>query len=237
MKDLLFLDTETHSDRDPMLVQLAWLDVETGERFNKLYKPRFPIEFDAMAVHHITNEMVADKDSFLHSADWHRLDEMLQKKILVAHNAPFDIDVLIRQQIRVPRFIDTLRVAKHITQFDKHSLQYLRYAMGADRPEFSELSAHDALADVLVLEAVFGKLLEILKDVSASLFEEEWIEQMIELSKKPVLLKKMTFGKHAGRSFIDLSMNERDYLSWMVKNISNMDPDLEHTVKYYLSKR
>lgn len=73
----IFLDTETTgTGTKDRLCQLAY-KLDTGEIVNKLYKPPLPIEIEAMTVHHITNEMVADKPAFKDSPEYFKLVDLL----------------------------------------------------------------------------------------------------------------------------------------------------------------
>jgi exodeoxyribonuclease X len=60
----IYFDTET-TDSGPggRLCQIAF-KTEDGLTVNKRFDPGMPISIDALAVHHITNEMVQDKPSF-----------------------------------------------------------------------------------------------------------------------------------------------------------------------------
>ena len=98
----IFLDTETTgTEKEDRLCQLAY-KTETGEIVDELFKPPLPIAIDAMCVHHITNEMVADKPSFKDSPHYQKLVDLLNddKNILVAHNAKFDVDMLESKGVR-----------------------------------------------------------------------------------------------------------------------------------------
>ena len=94
----IFLDTETTGTDEPdRLCQLAY-KLETGEIVNELFKPPLPIAIEPMSIHHITNEMVADKPAFKESPDYQKLVDLLNDdtNILVAHNAKFDVNMLIK---------------------------------------------------------------------------------------------------------------------------------------------
>jgi DNA polymerase-3 subunit epsilon len=60
----IFLDTETTgTGPDDRLCQIAFKTGQ-GTIVNELFNPGKPIAIEAMAVHHITNEMVKDKPPF-----------------------------------------------------------------------------------------------------------------------------------------------------------------------------
>jgi hypothetical protein len=63
------------------LCQLAY-KLETGEIVNKLFKPPLPIAIEPMSIHHITNEMVADKPAFKGSSDYQKWVDLLNIECL-----------------------------------------------------------------------------------------------------------------------------------------------------------
>jgi len=234
--NIIILDTET-TDKDPdnRLVQLAYKNLETGEIVVEYFKPHVPITFGAMAVHHITNEMVKDKPLFIDSEHYKKINQLLPENILVAHNAPFDIQVLKNEGIEIGRNIDTLRIARHLLDSEQYSLQYLRYSLGLN----VEGLAHDALGDVLVLESLFNHLKEEVKKQFELSTEEEIINKLLELNDMPVLLETMIFGKHKGKSFADVAQTDKSYLQWLYnsetqKPESEQNQELAYTLKQYI---
>ena len=92
----LFLDTETTDiGADARLVQLAYKNALTGEEVSAYFKPPVDISYGSMAVHHITNKMIADKPEFKESTDDIYLQKVLTNPefIFVAHNAKYDIPI------------------------------------------------------------------------------------------------------------------------------------------------
>lgn len=233
---IIILDTET-TDKDPdnRLVQLAYKNLNTGEIVAEYFKPPVPITFGAMAVHHITNEMVENKSLFSESEHYKKITEILPENILVAHNAPFDIQVLKNEGIEIGRNIDTLRIARHLLNSEQYSLQYLRYSLGLN----IEGTAHDALGDVLVLESLFNYLKEETKKQFKLSEEEEIIHKLLELNDMPVLLETMIFGKHKGKAFADVANTDKSYLQWLYnsetqKPESEQNQELVYTLKQYI---
>ena len=210
---LIFLDTETTDlGEGARLVQLAYKHSGTGEIVNELFRPPVEISCGSMAVHHITNEMVVDKPFFEGSAIQEKLIPLLWENIVVAHNAPFDMGVLGTEGVSAVRYIDTFRVAQHLIESDSHKLQYLRYFLKLK----IEGLAHDALGDVLVMEALFWYLKELVREASGSeLGDVEIYEKMEELSQKPVLQKIFPFGKYNGKTFAQVAQSDRAYLKWL----------------------
>lgn len=239
MKKLLFLDCETTGlEKEDRLCQLAYLlrkpDAKDFQNPEVAYfRPPVPIGFHAMATHHITNEMVADKESFAESKTKEFLSG-LTDSILVAHNALFDLGMLEREGVKFPVFIDTLRVARHLIDSPNHTLQYLRYSLDLR----VHGTAHDAQGDVNVLVGLFDYLLAIvLKENNIS--HQDAIDKMVTLTNLPVLLKRFTFGKHEGRTFEEVSKIDRQYLLWLynsekAKMEVDQNEDMVHTLKFYL---
>ncbi len=225
----IFLDTETTGTAEKdRLCQLAY-KLETGKIVNELFKPPLPIAIEPMSVHHITNEMVADKSAFKDSNEHQKLVDLLNDdtNILVAHNAKFDVDMLVKEGVKPKKEICTLKLARHLDPngvIPKYKLQYLRYYLGIQ----IEATAHDALGDILVLEKLFERLfVKMSKDIGPAAVENK----MIEISSKPVLLSRMFFGKHKGQLFRDIP---KDYLKWL-SGTDDLDEDMRFTVENYLN--
>lgn len=225
----IFLDTETTGTAEKdRLCQLAY-KTETGTIVNELFKPPLPIAIDAMCVHHITNKMVENKPTFKDSKDHRKLVDLLNddKNILVAHNAKFDVDMLVKEGINPRKVICTLKLARHLDpdgKIPRYSLQYLRYFLGIQ----IEATAHDALGDILVLEKLFERLFaRMSKDIGPAAVENK----MMEITSKPVLLSRMYFGKHKGERFRDIP---QDYLKWL--SGTELDEDMRFTVGHYLNE-
>ena len=233
---IIILDTETtDKDEGKRLIQLAYKNMETGEFVNEYFKPPMPISFGAMAVHHVTNEMVADKKPFDESEHKASVAELLKENILVAHNAPFDIQVLKNEGLEIGESLDTLRLSRHLLKSELYNLQFLRYSLGLN----VEASAHDALGDVLVLEALFLYLKKQAEEQFELSSEEDVIKKLLELNDMPVLLDTIGFGKHRGKSFADIVKEDRSYLQWLFgseseKPVNDQNEELVYTLKHYL---
>src|SRR5688572_9419934 len=130
MDDLVFLDTET-TGPDFLVDRLFQLSYKTGDVIRSEYfKPTVPISVKAQSITHVTNKMVDGREEFSTSQMRQDLKELLEDKILVAHNAIFDIDMLVKEGVPVSRYICTLKVARFIDEegdIPEYKLQYLRY--------------------------------------------------------------------------------------------------------------
>ncbi len=243
----VMLDTETTgagpADR---LCQIAFIVAQNGVELTlhqDLCKPPLPIATGAMAVHHITPEMVENAPEYAACESAARLAELNNgENILVIHNAPFDVAMLEREGVvwQGP-VIDTLRCARHLIESESHALQFLRYHLGLYREEPAiadrlgvAIAAHDAAGDVAVLYLLMQHLLESVGKSAAG------IEQLVTLSGQPVLLKKFRFGKYKGMAFEEIARSDPGYLDWLLKSEmqkSEPDEDLRHTLESYLQGR
>lgn len=248
MVKLLFLDTETTGlSADDRLCQLAYKIEDTV--VNELFNPGVDIGVGAMAVHHITNEQVADKPRFKDSSHYQALKSLLESDdvILVAHNAPFDVGMIEREGLKVKKFICTLKLARYLLKddpaFDKYSLQHLRYGYGITH----EAIAHDAFGDIVILEEVFDRLYtKALRDAAAKgaaigvvYNQQSILDRTLALSmNKFTLIKTMNFGKHEGKQLVDLIKTEPGYIDWVLNKMepSAKTADAVHSIKYLLTK-
>ncbi len=222
----IFIDTETTGTKEKdKLCQLAYKTGE-GQVVNAFFNPGMPITIEAMAVHHITNAMVKDKPRFQGSNEYQKLDALTrnQDNVFVAHNAKFDIDMLERDNIHVKKWICTLKLARFLDKkgvIPQYNLQYLRYYLGLE----VDAPAHDALGDIIVLEAVFNRIYAKIK----GMFGDNAIKKMIDISNNPILISCMPFGKYKGIKFDAVPA---DYLRWL--SGTDLDEDMTYTVNHYL---
>lgn len=225
----IFLDTETTGTGEKdRLCQIAY-KTDSGTIVNELFNPGMRIPIDAMCVHHITNEMVEGRPFFEGSDTMMSLESLLDQNnsILVAHNAKFDVEMLNRENLKPQKIICTLKLARHLDKngvIPKYNLQYLRYYLGLK----VEAKAHDALGDILVLEALFKRLYA----KATEIYGDAVVDQMFDISSKPSFLKRMPFGKHKGLKMEEVPV---DYLQWL--SGTDMDEDLAYTVAQLLNEQ
>lgn len=201
----IFYDTETtgiRADRD-RIIELAAYDATTGKTFESLINPGISIPAEATAIHHITNEMVANARGFKEV-----IEEFIAfcegDVILIAHNNDaFDYNFLKEEFSRIGgimppwRFLDSLKWARRYrSDIPRHTLQFLREIYGIEAN-----NAHRALDDVIVLHKVFAMMTD---DLS--------IEEVYHLINKPRQLHHMPFGKHQGTPIKSLP---KDYVAWL----------------------
>ncbi len=178
--------------------------------------------------------MVKDKPAFIGSEMQKSLSKILSEGVvLVAHNALFDIKILEEEGLKIGQYICTKKIAQYLDEkavIPSYKLQYLRYLLDIE----IEATAHDALGDILVLEKLFDKLLKKMVEKTGS--EDEAIKKMIEISAKPILIKKFNFGKYKDKF---LEEADKGYLEWLLKEKRNNEPDdidWIYTLEHHLEK-
>ena len=236
MSKLIFLDLETSGlEENDRICELA-LICEVNESvasFDALCKPAKKISNGAMSLHHITNEMIKEAPLCSQTEVFKQLETVnLDENILIAHNVQFDLSMLEKEGFKsTMQVIDTLRCVKSlIPECEEFRLQFLRYELNLYKHEGKEaealginIEAHRALSDALHLRLLFKTLLDYAT-----------LSQLIDISSKPVLLEKFSFGKYKGRYIEEIVNLDAAYIQWMLGSIEDMDEDLNYSLKYYL---
>ncbi|QRN82588.1 3'-5' exonuclease [Chloroflexota bacterium] len=91
--DPVFIDTETtgftHKD---VVIEIGVVDLHGKTLYKSLFKPAIPIPPDSVAVHHITEEMVADAPSWKDA--WEEMEPVLKGRLVGMYNAEFDLRMM-----------------------------------------------------------------------------------------------------------------------------------------------
>lgn len=241
---LAVIDTETTGPEPgaDFIVELGSLKNDHDKRsgsFNRLFKPPIPIPYEAMAIHHITNEDVADKGP---CADAHSdvVDYMSDVTKIIAHNLKFDGTLLRREFPGVfERFAEdeegcicTLRVARHLwPELPSHRLHVLMYRFNIADGKSGK--AHRADFDCMVTWGLMRYEAEyVIKNREGVSDYPEALRELTRLTRKPILYHHLAFGKHKG---VPLAKIDKGYLSWLSRQEwVKEDPDLIYTARYYL---
>lgn len=210
------------ADDKHAIVEIGWSDIRDGSDIpsppkSVLCNPGRPIPHEAMAVHHITDDMV----SAAPACDGTLLDIESGADFFVAHNADYE-----RQFYLTPiPFICTYKVALRLwPEATSHSLQFLRYHLGLPADADLCQPPHRAGPDAYLGAEL---MLRILQENRAS------VDDMVRWSDGPALLPRVTFGKHKGADWKDVPS---DYLDWIL-NKSDMDRDIKANAKHHLKAR
>lgn len=164
LRQIIF-DTETTGlDNDDRIIELAGVEVidrkETGQYYHQYVCPKRQINKEALKIHGISEEFLADKPSFPEIIE--SLLDFIKGAQLVIHNAPFDVRFLnyefqlvgahVKKVSDYCSVLDTLALAKKKHPGQQNSLDALCKRYGVDR---SARKFHGALLDANLLTAVY----------------------------------------------------------------------------------
>ena len=167
MREVVF-DTETtglDARGGDRVIEIGAIELEdgfpTGRTYHTYLNPEGrAVHPDALAVHGISNDALADKPTFQQEADG--FDAFFGNGRLIAHNASFDVGFLNaeleragRNPISDDRVIDTLAIARQRFPGARHTLDALcsRFDVDASRRDL-----HGALIDAELLAQVYLEL-------------------------------------------------------------------------------
>ncbi len=181
MVEFTAIDFETSSKGMTSVCSLGWCVVEDGlitERRESLIK-RDPFEFNEYntKIHGITPEMVWDKPTF--DKYWDMLRPYIENRMVIAHNASFDVHVLCETlkhfNIPIPAFSYLCTVTlsqKAYPDLFSHKLNNLAEALGID------FTHHRACDDAYACAKAF---LRICEDYNLATFED--VEACFEVKR------------------------------------------------------
>ena len=216
-RNLRSIDLETTglSPQDEIVeIGTVDIDLDNGDLSNlrsSLINPGIPIPADASAVHHITDEMVktaGDRSTVL--------PKFTGADAYLAHNIRYEQMFLKFEQPLICTYRLAVCLCPKAPNFE---LQTLRYFLDLPVDEALASPPHRALPDAYVAAVLFVHFLELVS-----------FEQAIEVTKNPIILPRITFGKHRGSPFSDLPSA---YLRWIIDQ-QDMDEDVLYTARHHL---
>ncbi len=162
----IVLDTET-TGIDPSeghrVIEIGCVELmerqPTGRHYHVYINPQREVEAEAISIHGITNEFLADKPVFSDVAD--EFFEFIKGAELVIHNAAFDVGFMDAEFSRLkPKrktaehcgVVDSLAIARKKHPGQKNSLDALCKRYGVDN---SSRELHGALLDAEILADVY----------------------------------------------------------------------------------
>lgn len=216
---LRVIDTET-CDLQGGVVEIASVDVVEGRITNPmshLVCPDRPISPQAMAIHRITEAMVANQP-------W--IEEIVPhyqgSHFYVAHNASFDRRVLPDMQ---GEWICTMKLARRLWPGIKYSNMALYKSRKLSVATPPGLHHHRALYDCYITAALLIDIINI----------SGWTpDVMVSITGRPALLTTFPFGKYRGKPVSEVAERDPGYLRWLSNNLTNMTPEMRLTLKHYL---
>ncbi|ACJ29048.1 DNA polymerase III, epsilon subunit [Shewanella piezotolerans WP3] len=171
-KRQIILDTETtgmNQSSGPIylghrIIEIGCVEVVnrklTGRHYHEYINPLQPIDEEAIEVHGITNEFVADKPKFHQIAQ--SFIEFIDGAEIVAHNANFDVSFMDHEfsmlqpigpkTAEICQILDSLAIAKYLHPGQKNNLDALCKRYGIDN---SRRDLHGALLDAEILADVY----------------------------------------------------------------------------------
>ncbi|MCB1405026.1 MAG: DNA polymerase III subunit epsilon [Rhodobacteraceae bacterium] len=173
LEDLTFVvfDTETTglTPSADSIVQIAAVRLVNGKRvqnevFDTLVDPKRPIPARSTDVHGISDSMVVGAPDIVEAG--RQFHKFARGAVLIAHNAPFDMEFLRRQEAAIGKAFDhpvldtVLLSAVVYGQLEQHSLDALTARLGITIPEEAR---HTAIGDTIATADAFLKLVPMLK--------------------------------------------------------------------------
>lgn len=224
-KDVTILNTETTGVdfKEDEVIALAvgrcsnagnWI---AGVNYFKADKKITP---EIAYIHDITQDMLGDKMFHQVAPTYNDMGEYI-----VMYNADFHATMINRNGVELlkdKKIICAMRIARKLAakhfDMDNYKLNYARYFLGVE-VDRNDYRSNTETTNVVVGN-VFDKLCQLLLElgeISAIDMAEvyEWVNQ-------PVIYKKMTFGKHAGKLFEDIPL---EYWNWALSNLDTLQED------------
>ncbi len=227
----IILDTET-TGIDPEaghnIIEIGCVEMVrrklTGNNYHRYIKPDREVEAEAIEVHGITNEYLADKPKFAEVAD--EFLEFIRGAELIIHNAAFDVGFINTEFARngiaervedICQVTDTLAMARKKYPGQRNSLDALCRRYGIDN---SHRELHGALLDSEILADVYLSLtggqtsLQLGQHGSGEDGEAEAIRRL-DTSNLPLqVLKPSEEEMQAHEAFLDLLDKKSEGAVW-----------------------
>lgn len=230
MTNYIVIDTETTdatSERGVCEVAFAIIDQNFNviDERESIIDPEQMINPAASGIHGLTN---ADCESYPTLEEFFSVDDpsCYGKKLpgpawVIGHRVSFDTHTLGKFIDGEVLELDTLRFARRLyPDAPDHKLSTLAYALNLPRPE----NSHRALSDVYTAMHLCKHICERTGMT---------LPQLAEVSKAPMEVPTVAFGKHKGIPFKDVP---RSYLRWMKENMKDLDLDTAYTIDLHLQK-
>lgn len=169
--DYVVLDTETTGLRDAEIIQIAIIDSNARVLMDTLIKPVRPIPGDAIRIHGITNEAVANQSGMLFH--YHQIKEILAGRNVIVFNVAYDKQILY-DSLQIAN-IETVEWETHSKWWcameafsevkgdwnaKRKSYKWQSLSKACDYYNLPITNAHNALGDCLLTIQVCKKMVE-----------------------------------------------------------------------------
>jgi DNA polymerase-3 subunit epsilon len=198
MREIIF-DTETTGldSREDRVIEIGGVELvnrfPTGKTFHVFINPQGrAVHAEALAIHGISNEQLADKKTFPEIAE--EFMEFIDGAKLVAHNANFDMGFINAEFARLgqpaigsERVIDSLALARRKHPMGPNSLDALcrRYGINNSHRTFHGALLDSQLLAEVYIELIGGKQTALVLDAGMETRSDATTEIQIEISIEP----------------------------------------------------
>lgn len=263
MSKSIIFDTETTGlNVEDRIIQVGAIVVDSYPDvkdvvIDELCSSSVEIKIPAMAVHGIRQDKIDNKPIFKETNFYKMISQNNSpENYLVAHNLDFDKAMLEKEDfVNSYSLIDTLQCAKHLYKLGEeingyklpnYQLQTFRYILLSEEDEIQEadkygveIKAHDAIGDVLILKLFFRALAKKVRDELKIKSLESIMKTLVELTAKPVVIEKMTFGKFKDQYIVDIVKDDKNIatLKYYLDTYTNLDKNLKHTLNQAISNK
>jgi DNA polymerase-3 subunit epsilon/exodeoxyribonuclease X len=108
-----------------------------------------------------------------------------------------------------------------------------------------EIKAHDAIGDVVILKLFFEQLMEKTATKYQLKNNTETMNKLVALTKMPVEVKIINFGKHKGKTVTEIEKIDAGWITWLHKEQkkqkesrdSKFNKDLFYTLEKVIQRR
>ncbi len=227
--------------KNDRIIQLAFLKVKHNEvtAFDDLCYTDIEMNDTVVAIHNITNAMLEDKYWPYETDGFMELEEgNVESNFFVSHGNELDVAMLNNEELNLKmRCIDTDKCSRHLLKdATSYKLNDLISQFGlntetekiAKNIGLNDIKAHDALSDALWHYVLFKFLMGKVEDD---------IERLLTLTTTPMMLEKISFGKHKNKSFEEVMFQDPLDMVWMYVNVAKDWIDLDHTLTHWLKTK
>lgn len=226
----LIIDTETDQGKDPRPIQVATIDLATGNEWMAYFNSGRPISPKTTAIHGIVDADVAGLERF-------NLANFTVPEYLIGHNVSFDWRVIGRPETKLICTVQLARAAfpDWYSYKQSHCIEQLFAWQGRAQQSVHFTShAHDALGDVRMCREIYLACCERLSieanDYTAAHKVSEETKRYRLKNRKAISerykhapITIMPFGKHRGQLIANLPIA---YVRWVLANASELRPNL-----------
>lgn len=155
------VDVETANRKNDSICSIGLVKVVNGfvaDHFYSLVNPEDYFDMDNIVIHGITPHMVENSPNFLEV--YKQMRPLVERTILVAHNAVFDLSVLKKNMLRYGieavdfcYFCTVVQSRKAFPEYERHNLAALCHYLDIELDHH-----HDALCDAKAAQEIFERV-------------------------------------------------------------------------------